>query len=179
MPDHTEELKNSSHTLALWLSPGDVFNNRNETRMNRKTSQNPKAVAAEKPQGKASTQAAAKATATTKKTSSRKTKPADAPQHPARQGPACVSRTVQLHQCSGICVVFLDADKVITGDPQFKDRFRDALRTTNIRLCFSTETDAYDFELTPFYLECPDTEEGGGGQVPGDADKGNEGAAAG
>lgn len=146
--------------------------------MNRKTSQNPKTVAAEKPQGKASTQAAAKARATTKKASPRKTKRADAPQRQAQERPPCVSRTVQLHQCNGICVIFLDADKVITGDPHFKDRFRNALQTTNIRLCFSTETDAYDFELTPFYLECPEAEEGGEGQASVEADKGNEGAAA-
>lgn len=145
--------------------------------MNRKTSQNPKTVAAEKPQGKASTKAAAKARATTKKASSRKTKPADAPQHQTQLRPTCVSRTVQLHQCNGICVVFLDANPAITGDPQFKDRFRHALETTNIRLCFSTETDAYDFELTPFYLECPDAEKGGEGQAPVEADKGGEGVA--
>lgn len=138
--------------------------------MNRKTSQNPKTVAAEKPQGKASTQAAAKARATTKKASPRKTKRADAPRRQAQERPPCVSRTVQLHQCNGICVIFLDASPVITGDPHFKDRFQDALRTTNFRLCFSTETDAYDFELTPFYLECPDAEEGGEGQAPVEAD---------
>jgi hypothetical protein len=146
--------------------------------MNRKTNQIPKTVAAEKPKGKASTQAAAKARATTKTANPRKRQQADAPQNQARQRPTCVSRTVQLHQCNGICVVFLDADKVITGDPHFKDRFRNALQTTNIRLCFSTETDAYDFELTPFYLECPEAEEGGEGQASVEADKGNEGAAA-
>ena len=145
--------------------------------MKHKTTQNPKTVAAEKPIGNASTQAAAKARATTKNPSARKTKWADAPRRQAQHRPACVSRTVQLHQCSGICVVFLDANPTITGDPHFKDRFRNALRTTNIRLCFSTETDAYDFELTPFYLECPDAEESGEGQAPGDADKGGEGVA--
>ncbi|MDP3324613.1 hypothetical protein [Hydrogenophaga sp.] len=146
--------------------------------MNRKTNQNPKTVAAEKPKGKASTQAATKARATTKTANPRKTQQADAPQNHVRQRPTSVSRTVQLHQCNGICVIFLDADKVITGDLHFKDRFRNALRTTNIRLCFSTETDAYDFELTPFYLECPEAEEGGEGQASVEADKGNEGAAA-
>lgn len=146
--------------------------------MNRKTNQNPKTVAAEKPKGKASTQAATKARATTKTANPRKTQQADAPQNHVRQRPTSVSRTVQLHQCNGICVIFLDADKVITGDPHFKDRFRHALETTNIRLCFSTETEVYDFELTPFYLEGPDAEEGGEGQVPGDADKGNEDATA-
>lgn len=146
--------------------------------MKHKTNQNPKTVAAEKPQSKASTRAAAKARATTKKAGSRKTKRADAPRRQAQERPACVSRTVQLHQCTGICVVFLDASPVITGDPHFKDRFRHALETTNIRLCFGTGTDAYDFELTPFYLECPEAGEGGEGQLPGDADKGNEGATA-
>lgn len=146
--------------------------------MNRKTNQNPKTVAAEKPKGKASTQAATKARATTKTANPRKTQQADAPQNHVRQRPTSVSRTVQLHQCNGICVIFLDADKVITGDLHFKDRFRNALRTTYIRLCFSTETDAYDFELTPFYLECPEAEEGGEGQASVEADKGNEGAAA-
>ncbi|HAX19399.1 MAG TPA: hypothetical protein DCY64_03850 [Hydrogenophaga sp.] len=172
MPDQTSELFT---TAAPWPLQGNVFNNRNETLMNRKTNPNPKTVAAEKPKGKASTRAAAKTRAATNKASSRKTKQADAPHHQAQQRPACVSRTVQLHQCNGICVVFLDADKAITGDPQFKDRFRNALQTTNIRLCFSTETDAYDFELTPFYLESPDAEEGGEGQAPVEADKGNEG----
>lgn len=143
--------------------------------MNRKTNQNPKSVAAEKPKGNASVQAAAKARTTTNKASSRKTKQADVSQHQAHQRPACVSRTVQLHQCNGICVVFLDATPAITGDPQFKDRFRHALETTNIRLCFSTEADTYDFELTPFYLEYPDAEEGGEGQASVGADKGGKG----
>lgn len=145
--------------------------------MNRKTNQNPKTVAAEKPKGKSSTRAAAKARVTTKKTSSRKTKQAGESQRQTQQRPACMSRTVQLHQCNGICVVFLDASPAITGDPHFKDRFRNALETTNIRLCFSTETDTYDFELTPFYLECPDAEKGGEGQAPVEADKGGEGVA--
>ena len=174
MPDQTSELFT---TAAPWLLPGDVFNNWNETRMNRKTNQNPKTVAAEKPQGKASTRAAANARETTKKAGPRKTKRSDAPRRQAQERPACVSRTVQLHQCNGICVVFLDANLAITSDPHFKDRFRNALQTTNIRLCFSTETEAYDFELTPFYLECPEAEKGGEGQAPVEADKGGEGVA--
>lgn len=145
--------------------------------MNRKTNPTPKTIAVEKPKGKASTQAAAKARAATKRASPRKTKRADAPLRQAQERPPCVSRTVQLHQCNGICVIFLDASPVITGDPHFKDRFRNALRTTNIRLCFSTETDAYDFELTPFYLESPNAEVGGEGQAPVEADKGGEGVA--
>jgi hypothetical protein len=130
--------------------------------MNRKATPTPKTAEAKKSTAKTSKTPSAKAKAKGRKASQRK--PKQEVTHPgqdqATERPAYATRPVQLHECLGTCVIFLDSNPLGDSDPRFLDRLRTALETRHLELLVTTETEVFDLLLRPFCLDKPSAAEG-------------------
>ena len=100
---------------------------------------------------KANTQPAApKSGKSSQSGKSGKPKPTTAHQDSPPEQQPFPSRPVQLHQLYGVCGVVLDPGELGATDPQIIERFRAALVAKSFYCLFSTETDVFDLELTPY-----------------------------
>ena len=116
--------------------------------MNRKPHNKIAVTTTRQPAGKATKNAAPKA----RKPNPRKLQEVEAPQDSTPELPPYMNSTVQRHDCTGYCVVFLDAYPEQASDPTFLQRFQDAMHAIAFRLCVSAETDMFDLELRPFVI---------------------------
>ena len=121
--------------------------------MTRKATPNPKTAAAKKSTAKASNKHSATANATGRRGSQRNPDQETWQQDQANELPAYATRPVQLHECLGTCVIFLDSNPLGGSDPTFLDRFRVALATRYLELLVTTDTEVFDLLLRPFCLE--------------------------
>jgi hypothetical protein len=86
---------------------------------------------------------------------SRKTRKGKANPEQATEAEPFPTRDVQLHELSGFCVAFLDAEQSKVTDPQVIERYKAALQGKYFRVCFSTDTDAYDVLMAIYPLDHP------------------------
>jgi hypothetical protein len=128
--------------------------------MNRKATPNPKTAAEKKSTAKASKTSSAKANAKGRKASQLNPEQETSQPDQAQEFPAYATRTVQLHECLGTCVIFLDSNPLGDSDPTFLDRLRAALETRHLELLVTTETEVFDLLLRPFCLDKPSAAEG-------------------
>jgi hypothetical protein len=86
---------------------------------------------------------------------SRKTRKGKANPEQATEAEPFPTRDVQLHELSGFCVAFLDAEQSRITDPQVIERYKAALQGKYFRVCFSTDTDAYDVLMAIYPMDHP------------------------
>lgn len=134
--------------------------------MNRKATPKPKTAAAKKSTARASNKPSAKAKAKGRKASQRNPGQETSQQDQAQELPTYATRPVQLHECLGTCVIFLETDPLGDSDPTFLDRLRAALATRRLEIHVSTETEVFDLMLRPFCLDKPSAVEGAEAPAP-------------
>lgn len=134
--------------------------------MNSKATPKPKTAAAKKSTARASNKPSTKAKAKGRKASQRNPEQEASQQDQAQELPAYATRPVQLHECLGICVIFLDTNPLGDSDPTFIDRFREALATRDLELLVTTETEVFDLLLRPFCLDKPSGTQGAEAPAP-------------
>ena len=134
--------------------------------MDRKATPNPKTASAKKSTAKAANKHSAKANAKGRKGSQHTSDQETSKQDQTQELPAYATRPVQLHECLGTCVIFLDSMPLGDSDPTFLDRFREALATMYLELHVTTDIEVFDVLLRPFCLDKPSQAEGAEAPAP-------------
>lgn len=125
--------------------------------MNSKATQKTKTAADKKSTAKVSKTPSEKTKAKAKgrKASQRNTDQEASRKDQTQELPAYATRPVQLHECIGTCVIFLEPDPLWDSDPTFLDRFRAALAIRYLELSISTDSEVFELTLRPFCLKKP------------------------
>ena len=134
--------------------------------MNRKATPTPKTAAAKKSTAKTTKTRSAQASAKGLKASQRNPEQEASQQDQTQELPAYATRPVQLHECLGTCVIFLDSNPLGDSDPTFLHRFREALAIRYLELHVTTDTEVFDVLLRPFCLDKPSQAEGAEAPAP-------------